>query len=114
MNKLEVAKLLTAAAAIDNRKFQDETVEAWHVVLEGYGYADCAAAVRQHFETSDEYLMPVHVARGAMRVRAMRERALRVSRPQVAANVITLDRAEFDRLTAVAIAEHRAGKTVTS
>ena len=72
MNKLEVAKLLTAASAIDNRKIQDETVEAWYAVLHAYDYADCAEAVRQHFEESTEYLLPAHVRAGVRRVRELR------------------------------------------
>lgn len=72
MNKMEIARLLTAIAALDNRKVLEETVEAWYAVLHSYPYGDAAEAVRQHFEDSTEYLMPAHVRAGVKRIKAER------------------------------------------
>ena len=75
MNKMEIARLLTAIAALDNRKVLEETVEAWYAVLHSYPYQDAAEAVRQHFEDSTEYLMPAHIRRGILRAREERNRS---------------------------------------
>jgi hypothetical protein len=72
MNKMEIARLLTAVAALDNRKVLEETVEAWYAVLHAYPYSDAAGAVRQHFEDSTEYLMPAHIKQGIKRTREAR------------------------------------------
>lgn len=72
MNKMEIARLLTAIAALDNRKVLEETVEAWYAVLHSYPYSDAAEAVRQHFEDSTEYLMPAHIKQGIKRTREAR------------------------------------------
>ncbi len=72
MNKMETARLLTAIAALDNRKVLEETVEAWYAVLHAYPYSDAAEAVRRHFEDSTEYLLPAHVKAGVRRLRESR------------------------------------------
>lgn len=72
MNLAETHDLLTLAAAYDNRRFDDAAVHAWREVLERETFADCRAALVEHFTTSDAYLMPVHVARGAAALRRQR------------------------------------------
>lgn len=61
MNKTEVARLLTFASTFDSRTVSVETVEAWHLVLAEVPSELALDAVRQHFTTSDKYLMPAHV-----------------------------------------------------
>ena len=58
MNKVEVAKLLTLIAAIDNRKIDEVTVEMWHKIVGGYEYEEAASAVPQYFAETDTYLAP--------------------------------------------------------
>jgi hypothetical protein len=65
MNLAEVHSLLELAQTFDNRRFDDTTVVAWHAVVGDLGHADCAAAIVEHFRTTDAYLMPVHIRRGA-------------------------------------------------
>lgn len=77
MNRAETHDLLTAIAAIDNRKFDDAAVIMWHRILGHVDPADAGRAITEHFGTSDAYLMPVHIARladGYAKSRAHRER----------------------------------------
>lgn len=66
MNLAETNDLLTLIAGYDNRRFGDETVYNWQRIFPDLGFDDCQAAVVEHFATSDAYLMPVHVRRGAL------------------------------------------------
>jgi hypothetical protein len=77
VNRTEMAQLLALVSTLDNREVVPTTVEAWMGVLGDLQLRDCEAAVRQHFQTSAEYLMPVHVRSIAERVafeRADRQR----------------------------------------
>jgi len=58
MTKLEITKLLTLIAAIDNRNIDEVTVEMWHRVLNGYTYDEAARAVPAFFAEQDGYLAP--------------------------------------------------------
>lgn len=66
MNRIEVLKLLTFAAAIDKRTVGETDVEVWHFILEPLDYARAHAAVVAHFRAKpDVYLAPGHVWAGA-------------------------------------------------
>lgn len=73
MKKSEVAGLLAAASAFDNRRLTVEQVEAWHGLLGDLDAGDAMAAMKRHFLSSREYLMPVHIAEGVAELH--RERA---------------------------------------
>lgn len=75
MNHSETVKLLALMAAMDRRTVGDAEVMAWQGVLSDVDFEDAAEAVRRHYRESDEYLMPVHVRRGADAVRRAREAA---------------------------------------
>lgn len=75
MNKTETAALLAYAAARDNRKEDRAAVEAWFEDLGDLPFEDCKTAVRQHFQTSDDYLMPVHIRSIVQAIRGERVRA---------------------------------------
>lgn len=77
MNRAETHDLLAFIAAYDNRRFDDATVLAWHAVFAETEFADSRAAVIDHFATSDAYLMPVHVRRGADAAKRDRRRRAR-------------------------------------
>lgn len=77
MNRQETHSLLTYVAAVDNRRFGDDTVIAWHGILADVHAADATEAVRRHFATSTDYLMPAHIVRLADEVRRERKRAIR-------------------------------------
>lgn len=61
MNKTEMAKLLTMASAIDNRKIGTETVEAWFMVIGDIEFEIAVEALKTHFNDSSEYLIPNHI-----------------------------------------------------
>lgn len=74
MNHPETVKLLALMAAMDRRTIGDAEVMAWQGVLDDVDFANAAEAVRRHYRDSDDYLMPVHVRRGAAEVAAERNR----------------------------------------
>ncbi len=94
MNRAETHDLLALIAAYDNRRFDDATVLAWHPILEDNRFEDCRHAVVAHFATSDAYLMPVHVRRGADE--ADRERR-RIERERQTARAIEAQMADPTR-----------------
>jgi len=110
MNKLELAKLLTIVSAIDNRTVAPETVNVWHPIVGHLGFGVASEAVRLHFSETDKYLLPAHVIACARRVQDRLDRELRKSRPAIAPARITLDRPEFERMTAEAIEAARADR----
>jgi len=104
VNKFELAQLLTIASAIDNRTVSPETVNVWHPIVGHIGFDIAVEAVQLHFGESDKYLLPAHVVAGARRVQERRLRDARRSAPRaIGSQQITLDRAEFERLTQEAI-----------
>jgi hypothetical protein len=77
MNLAETSDLLAFIARCDNRRVDDSTVVAWHSIVGEVPLADALVAVRTHFRTSDVYLMPVHVVRGADEIDRDRRRQAR-------------------------------------
>lgn len=109
MNKLECAQLLTIVSAVDNRTVLPGTVEVWHPIIKHLDLDVAVEAVQLHFAESDKYLLPAHVNACARRVREKRDREARRAAPRaIEPQQITLDRAEFERLTQEAIAANRS------
>lgn len=73
MTKAETAKLLTLIAAFDRRTLGEADVEAWHLILGDLDPTDCADAVKAHFTTSREWLMPTDVRTFAVNAARRRE-----------------------------------------
>lgn len=71
MTKTELAKLLTYVSTFDSRTVGIDTVEAWHTILEPVDYQAAVEAVKKHFATSTDYLMPAHITKIA-RARGLR------------------------------------------
>lgn len=80
MNKSDVAKVLTIASAVDNRRVEPETVNAWFELIGDLSVEVAVEAVRLHQRESDDYLMPVHVRRNAARVLRELDRGKNVQR----------------------------------
>lgn len=79
MNHLEMSKLLSFIAELDGRQFTAETVNAWVEVLGKYTVEECFTAVKDHHDTSAEFLKPGHIA---LKVKtARRERLNQLSGP---------------------------------
>jgi len=114
VNAAQVAAVVAKIRLGDNRETSREVILEWVDSIGDLDFDDAVEAVRMHRRETTVYLQPAHVRANVRLLRARRERDVRVSQPIVAAMPITLDRAEFDRLTAVAIAEHRAGKAMRS
>lgn len=72
MTPAEATILLGGIAAFDNRKPDENAAKMWAHALGGLRLEDCAQAVTQHFATSTEYLMPVHIRRLVKVMRAKR------------------------------------------
>lgn len=58
MDHVEVSKLLTLIAAIDNREVNPVTIEVWQRIMEKEDYETMASAVPEYFATSEAYLAP--------------------------------------------------------
>lgn len=63
MNRSEVAQVLAAAAARDQRTIGEADVLAWHQDLSDVDYGSALLAVSEHYRTSERRLMPVHIRR---------------------------------------------------
>jgi hypothetical protein len=103
----ETAQLLAVASSIDNRIVDQMTVGAWQEAVGHLSYTDCREALAMHRRESTEYLVPAHIVAGVKRLLAARDREERVARRAIEPNRITLDRAEFERLTREAIEQAR-------
>jgi len=76
MNRNDVIDVLTVIAAGDRRTVGEADVSLWLGTIGGLDKADAIAAVGKHFQTSEKWLMPVHLialAREIARDRMMRE-----------------------------------------
>ncbi len=72
MNLEETGAVLGKAAAFDNRTIGQASLLAWHEVLGDLDLGDCLDAIAQHHRESTEYLMPAHIRRRALKLRADR------------------------------------------
>jgi hypothetical protein len=97
VNLAETNDLLTFIATFDRRRFDDATVVAWQLIVADVPYADCRRAVVEHFTNSTDYLMPVHVVRGATEVDRNRRRELREAREREEQLAIESDPSRRDR-----------------
>jgi hypothetical protein len=89
VNFEETHALLTFAATIDNRKFDDATVISWQVVLDAVDGRDAMRAAVAHFRDDTAYLTPAHIRAGALVFAEDRERE--VLREQVQRRLALLD-----------------------
>lgn len=63
MTRSEIALLLGAAAARDQRTVGEADVLAWHEDLGDLDLADARDALRRHYRESTDRIMPAHVRR---------------------------------------------------
>ena len=76
MKRSEAALLLAKISAYDRRTVGDADIEAWAEVLpEDMPLADALDAVRDHFRSSTEFLMPLHLIDAVRSIRQGRLRA---------------------------------------
>lgn len=86
MNPADVPRLLAMAAARDNRKRNDAMAIAWFQDLGDLAFDAAVEAMNQHYRTSDEYLMPVHIRRIAEELDRERRREARLQREAITAD----------------------------
>jgi len=104
----ECKQILAKIQLGDNRQVDRLVILEWFETIGHLEFEDARGAVTLHRQESTDYLTAAHVCAGARRVRELRERAQRVNAPRaIEAREITLNRAEFDRLTAEAVARFR-------
>lgn len=94
MTKAETARVLTLIAAFDRRTIGEADVEAWYLVLSDLPADDCAAAVREHYTTSTDWLMPAHVRRLAEII--ARRRAGSQARARIDAQIAAANGGDHD------------------
>lgn len=95
----------------DNRQVDRLVLEYWWELIGNLDFEDAKQAVNFHrLEHPGVWLEPGHVKAGAIRARDIRDREARKNRPAIQPARITLDRAEFERLTAEATEAARKAK----
>ncbi|KRC52142.1 hypothetical protein ASE16_03580 [Leifsonia sp. Root227] len=117
MNIQETAAVLAKIKIGDNREIDSKGIvlREWHQEIGHLDYQDALEAVVMHRRESTEYLQAGHIVANVARIRRQRERDERVANPrQIEPPKITLDRAEFDRLTRVALEQARAERRYTN
>lgn len=72
MTEKELHQLLIEISALDHRTVTPYTVAAWYPILGKFDYALALEAMRNHFGTSTDYLLPAHIAIGCRRILARR------------------------------------------
>lgn len=112
MNEREAFQLLTLASARDNRTVSQSVARVWAGDLERVRFEDAVEALTLHYrESPGVWLQPGHVIAGVRRVKDQRARDQRIADQRaIGPNVITLDRAEFERMTDEAIRTHQKSK----
>lgn len=61
MKPSDAARILAVAAAFDRRTVGETDAQAWADALDELDPRLCAAAVRQHYRHSTDWVMPAHV-----------------------------------------------------
>lgn len=69
MNLEETSKILAMIALVENRKFTDEQIAAWQVVLNDIQFAHANQAVVRYFQSNTEMVKPAHIYRLAKEVK---------------------------------------------
>lgn len=83
MDLRETANLLRYVNLHDKRLVDELVIRDWQDLLGDLEYSDCYQAVREHRMNSTEYLLPVHIRRGAKRFAEARRRAQADQHPAI-------------------------------
>lgn len=65
MMRSQIAELLTVAATIDGRDFDETTVDVWHKLLADVPAEKAAKALEEHYSSSSRRIMPADIKRAA-------------------------------------------------
>lgn len=115
MNSEQVATVLARVQVGDNRDIDALVLADWEDTIGDLPFDAAIEAVRMHRKDSTVYLTAAHVRANVKLIQSRWERAARIesqaARRALPAPTITLDRAEFDRLTQEFIDQYRAAKS---
>jgi hypothetical protein len=101
MTPEEVARVLAAAAARDNRKVGTVDVLAWLQDIGDLNPDDALAAVSEHYRESTDRIMPAHVRRLALAAEKERRRAARELFESQALRELESDPTRYNRTPAL-------------
>ena len=72
----ETGLLLAKIALIDNRTATNETIMAWHEILQDIAFEDAMLALLIHYRTSTDWVRPAHIVQGALAIRKERKKKI--------------------------------------
>lgn len=103
MTPAEAQVLLSMAAAVDNRKPDEDAARAWAALLDGLRLDDCRAVVVAHYRESSEWLTPAIIR---AKVKTLREKRLAdYPEPTPPDDLTPVETIEWLRATRAAIAD---------
>ena len=111
MNSEQVATVLARVQVGDNRVVDELVLADWEDTIGDLPFDAAIEAVRMHRRDSTAYLTAAHVRANVKVIQARWERDARIQqqhlRRALPAPKVTLERAEFDRLTQEFIEQYR-------
>lgn len=72
LTKTQMATLLTVCAKFDGRTLDDETFDAWHMLLSDLPYEDVEDAIRVHYRADRRWIMPADIVAHHQQLEAAR------------------------------------------
>jgi len=70
LNIEETAKILAMIALIENRKFTDEQIAAWQVLLKDINVDHASQAVVRHYQGQTDQIKPAHIFKLSKEIKA--------------------------------------------
>ncbi len=92
MNRGDVARVLTKAAAFDSRTIGEADIAAWYEAIGDLEAVDALASVTRHYRETSDRLMPAHVRRLVTEIARERHRTAREAREVAAAQREAIER----------------------
>jgi hypothetical protein len=74
MDIKQTGLILAKIALIENRAATNETIRAWHEILEDINFEDAMEALVRHYRNSSDACKPAHIVRGAREVKDERKK----------------------------------------
>ncbi len=66
--------ILAKIALIENREATNETIRAWHEIIQDLVFDDAMEALVRHYRHSTDSVKPAHIVRGAKDVKEERKK----------------------------------------
>jgi hypothetical protein len=68
--------ILAKIALIENREATNETIRAWHEIIQDLGFDDAMEALIRHYRNSTDSIKPAHIVRGSREVKEERKKRI--------------------------------------